>query len=47
LIDTARADEKGTFKIKIIYLNGWFGRITIDGNRQNYYIISLHDEKWI
>lgn len=45
LIDTARADEKGTFKIKNNLPERMICRITIDGNRQNYYIISLHDEK--
>ncbi len=45
LIDTARADEKGNFTIKDNLPERMICRITIDGDRQNYYIISLHNEK--
>lgn len=45
LIDTARADENGNFKIKNNLPERMICRITIDGDRQNYYIISLQNEK--
>ncbi len=45
LIDTIRADDKGNFKIKDNLPERMICRITIDGDRQNYYIISLHNEK--
>lgn len=45
VIDTARADKEGNFKIKNELPERMICRISVDGNRQNYYVVSVYDEK--
>jgi len=44
VFDTIMADEKGTFKIENNLPERMACRLTVDGNKQNYYIVSLHNE---
>lgn len=45
LIDTARADKEGNFIIKDNLPERMICRISVDGDPQNYYIVSVYDEK--
>lgn len=44
VFDTTVADEKGVFTIENNLPERMICRLSVDGNKQNYYIISLHDE---
>lgn len=44
VIDSAMASEGGVFTIKNYLPERMICRVSVDGNKKNYYIISLHDE---